>query len=187
MGTPATSPANPASSEPGRPFEAVTHPEPDPLLEIDAFFVGLAARDRRFAEDTAERAGEHKAFVDGFRASCQWEVRPAMEAVLDRLHRNGGGGLIEEHASTQARPNPRLTLWMSLDGDIVGSPRPDRHPYFQVDANIDGREIQISEGDRYPGGGGSRSGRAAVWKLAELKRDRITTEIVGILRRAVPS
>ena len=71
-----------------------------------------------------------------------------MEAVLDRLRQYGGDGLIVEHPGGEARVStPRLTLWMSLQGEISGAPRLDRHPYLQLDADVENRMIRLTEGD----------------------------------------
>src|SRR5262249_26920616 len=59
--------------------------------------------------------------------TCVNEVRPAMRAVLQRLQRLGGDGLVEEHPGGEARfRKPGLALWMSLKDKIAGKPRPDR-------------------------------------------------------------
>ena len=89
-----------------------------------------------------------------------------MEAVVARLRRDGGGGLVnfEPHGG-RAGPEPRLTLWMSLEGEIVGAPRQDRHPYLQFDAVIERRKVRVSEGDMWRGGGSHRSGPIGLWDL----------------------
>jgi len=157
----------------------------DPLSEIDVILAGVAAKDR---ESVARSAHEHdvrEEFLHEFQLRCEREVRPAMEAVLARLRSSGGGGLIEEHPGGEARVStPRLTLWMSLEGPLVGNPRPDRDPYLQLDADVNAREVQLSEGDMWQGAGGGHSGRMGEWQLSELTGARVSEELLGILRRA---
>ena len=121
----------------------------------------------------------------GFAIACETEVRPAMKAVLDRLRQLGGGGLVEEHAGGEPRfPQPRIVLWMSLKGELVGEPRPDRYPYLQLEADVERRQVQVDEGDMWRGAGGRTSGRARAWDLSELTRQRVTDELLVIARRA---
>ncbi len=108
-----------------------------------------------------------------------------MEAVLRQLEHSGGAGIIEEHGAGEARVRyPRLMLWMSLEGDIDGIPRYDRNPYIQFDADHVKREVQVSEGDMWLGSGGNRSGPVGVWQLSELTSDRVTQELLTIVRRS---
>jgi hypothetical protein len=124
-------------------------------------------------------------FLADFAAACTNEVQPAMEAVLEELRKSGGGGVIEHHAGGEARfQHPGLILWMSLEGDVVGEPRPDRLPYLKLEAIVDGKEIRLSEGDMWHGGGGNRSGRIGTWQISDLTRDRIIGELLDIARRA---
>lgn len=70
-------------------------------------------------------------------------------------------GLIEEHHGGEPRvSSPRLTLWMSLQGAIDGTPRQDRNPYLQLDADVAGKVIRLTEGDSWRGSGASHSGSA---------------------------
>jgi hypothetical protein len=157
----------------------------DSLAGFDKIVAGVAQKSRESAERTTHDHDDQEQFLAGFQSTCQSEVRPAMQAVLERLQHAGGGGLIEEHAGDQARVrNPRLTMWMSLEGEIAGDPRPDRHPYLELDADMVGRNVQVSEGDMWLGAGGGRSGRVAVWQLAEITHDRVVEELLAIAQRA---
>jgi hypothetical protein len=153
------------------------------LGEIDTILAELAQRDIQAAASAVDTIDVEHRFLADFTAICNTEVRPAMTAVLQRLQHGGGGGLIEEHPGGEPRiPTPRLTLWMSLQGDVVGSPRPDRHAYLQLDASVVARQIAVSEGDMWRGRAG-RSGRVGTWQLREVTYDRIIQELVAILRR----
>jgi hypothetical protein len=124
-------------------------------------------------------------FLDEFAKACATEVRPAMDAVLERLRQLGGDGLVEEHSGGEARfPNPRLTLWVSLKGEIVGEPRLDRFPYLQLEADVERRKVQVDEGDMWRGAGGHSSGRVGAWDVDELRRDRIIKELLAVALRA---
>ena len=158
----------------------------DPLAEFDEIVEWVTQNDRQLADRDRRKRAEEQAFLVAFQLACQAEVRPAMETVLDRLRRDGGGGLIEEHPGGEARyRHPCLILWMSFQGEIVGEPRPDREPYLQLEADVVRRDIQVSEGDMWRGAGGMRSGRVGHWELSELSKHRITDELLAIARRAV--
>jgi hypothetical protein len=145
----------------------------------------VAQKDRDSDELTADRLEAGQKFLEDFAAACATEVRPAMDAVLERLRQLGGGGLVEEHPGGEARVhNPRLALWMSLKGEIVGEPRLDRYPYLQLEADVEKRKVQVDEGDMWRGAGGHSSGRVGAWDVAELTRDRITKELLAIAGRA---
>jgi hypothetical protein len=134
---------------------------------------------------TADWLQAGQKFLDDFAAACETEVRPAMEAVLERLRELGGGGLVEEHPGGEARfPKPRIALWMSLKGELVGEPRLDRYPYLQLEADPEGRKVQVDEGDMWRGAGGHSSGRVGAWDVAGLTRRRVTEELLAIARRA---
>jgi hypothetical protein len=156
-----------------------------PLAEIDSIVANVALKNREAAESSARTADEREEFSSGFRTACQTELRPAMQAVLERLQAAGGGGVIEEHPGGEPRfPAPRLTLWMSLAGEIAGAPRVDRCPYLEIEADVAKRRAQVSEGDMWRGGGGGRSGRVAEWQLPELTYEHVVQELLSIARRA---
>jgi hypothetical protein len=155
------------------------------LADIGAVVAALKQRDVSSAESAAQVLEDREAFFDEFRATCQDEVRPAMQAVLDRLRLEGGDGLIEEHPGGEPRVStPRLTLWMSLQGPMEGVPRQDRNPYLQLDADVVDRVIRLTEGDSWRGGGAGHSGSAGTWKPADVTRALVTRELAEIVRRS---
>lgn len=157
----------------------------DPLSEIDDLMRIRRDEDQTSADHAAQVLADRSEFSDEFVRVCQVQVRPAMEAVIERLRRNGGGGVIEERPENLARGQAhRLTLWMSFSGEIVGTPRPDRHPYLQLDADVAKRAVTVSEGDMWQGRGGGRSGKAGEWKLSEITSAQVTDKILEIIRRA---
>lgn len=157
----------------------------DPLAAIDQLMRTRREEDRESADRAAQMLADRSEFSDEFAVVCDREVRPAMEAVVERLRHNGGGGVIEERAADLARNQAhRLTLWMSFSGDIVGAPRPDRHPYLQLDATVGKRVVTVSEGDMWQGRGGGRSGKVAEWQLSEITQALVTGTILDIIRRA---
>ncbi len=157
----------------------------DPLTDIGAVVAALKQRDVLSAESAAQVLEGRGAFFDEFRAICQGVVRPAMEAVLDRLRMEGGDGLIEEHPGGEPRVStPRLTLWMSLQGPIEGAPRQDRNPYLQLDADVVDRVIRLTEGDSWRGGGAGHSGSAGTWKPADVTDALVIRELADIVRRS---
>lgn len=171
---------NPGSDE---PVGAGTE---DPLAEIDRLMRKRMDDAKRLADMNARLAAERSEFSAGFSKACDERVRPAMEAIVERLRRNGGGGLIVERpVDVSLHHDHRLTLWMSLVGEISGTPREDRLPYLQLDADVQKRSVIVSEGDMWEGHGGSHSGRTAEWQVSEITHALVTEEALAILRRAV--
>lgn len=157
----------------------------DPLAGIGEIVAALKQRDLVSAESAAQVLEGREAFFDEFRATCERVVRPAMQAVLDRLRQEGGDGLIEEHPGGEARVStPRLTLWMSLQGPMEGVPRQDRNPYLQLDADVVDRVIRLTEGDSWRGGGAGHSGSAGTWKPADVTGALVIGELSEIVRRS---
>jgi hypothetical protein len=157
----------------------------DPLVEVDEILMRREERLRQAADRTGIEEARRQQFLDDFATVCECEVRPAMEAVCDRLRRDGGGGFIEEHAGGEPRyPLPRLTLWMSLAGEIPGPGREDRNPYLRLDADATHGYVQVAAGDMWQGGGTHTAGRAGTWKLSEITSDLVEHTIVDILRRS---
>jgi hypothetical protein len=157
----------------------------DGLGEIDRLMEKRHVDDRQSADRSARRLADRSEFSVAFAKVCQDQVRPAMEAVAARLRQNGGGGLIEERpANLRLDQDHRLTLWMSLSGEVADPARPDRNPYLQLDADTSRRVVAVSEGDMWEGSGGNRSGKVADWQLGDLSGPRVTGELLPILRRA---
>lgn len=172
------------SQTPGATTEVTEATGPDPLAEIDELMRKRLGDQRDAADESAQLSADRSEFSAEFTRVCQEQVRPAMEAIVERLRRNGGSGLIEEHPADYRYPNDRLVLWMSLHGEIVGSPRQDRHPYLQLDADVSSRAVAVAEGDMWAGHGGNRSGKVTEWQLSEITASRVTEEVLAILRRA---
>ena len=158
----------------------------DPLAEIDRLMEKRSDDVRRSADRSAQLLADRSEFSAEFATICEQQVRPPMQAIIERLRRNGGGGLIEETVEDPSRhPGHRLTLWMSLNGEIAGSPSPDLHPYLQLHTDVNKRCVVVSEGDMWQGHGGSRSGKIGEWWLSEITAGRVTNEALDILRRSV--
>jgi hypothetical protein len=157
----------------------------DPLASFDTILAQIAEREVETDARSAHRIDANKKFLAAFAEACEREVRPAMEAVIARLRSGGGGGSIEQHPGGEARfLNASLIAWMSLEGEIVGEPRPDREPYLQIEADVDAHEVPVFEGDMWRGGGGGRSGRVATWQLSDLTNAGIIAELLEIARRS---
>jgi hypothetical protein len=157
----------------------------DPLIEIDSALAALNERDKQSTESASRLLEARQDFLDEFHAVCETLVRPAMESVLDRLRQDGGDGVIEEHPGGEARVStPRLTLWMSLQGEISGVPRLDRHPYLQLDADIENRVIRLTEGDSWHSKGTGHSGSAGTWIPADVTRALVIEELLAIVLRS---
>jgi len=158
----------------------------DLLAGFGPLVAAVAQGDRDSADRSAERLEAGQKFLDDFATACESEVKPAMNAVLERLRQVGGGALVEEHPGGEARfTKPRIALWMSLEGE-VGAPRLDRYPYLLLEADIDSRTVQVDEGDMWRGAGGNCSGRVGVWEVPELTRERVIRELLAIAQRAAP-
>jgi hypothetical protein len=183
MGAPS---ANSTTPSPVRPADvAGLSTVADPLAGFGPILAAVAQRDRDAADAGADRLDARRKFLDDFTAACQTEVRPAMDAVVERLRQLGGDGLVEEHPGGEARfRSPRLALWMSLKGRIVDEPRLDRYPYLLLEADVEGLKVQVDEGDMWGGAGGNTSRRVGAWEVSELTRQRVTEELLAIARRA---
>lgn len=167
-------------------LEAVPSGGVDPLAEIDQLMQTKLREEQEAADLRAQLQIDRSDFAAEFTTVCDQQVRPAMEAVLERLRRNGGGGVIEERPENIGEHHThRLTLWMSLRDEITGAPRQNEHPYLQLDAEVGKRSVTVSEGDMWQGHhGAGRSGRFAEWQAAEITAARVTEELLAILRRA---
>ena len=174
------------TQSPRATLDAVLASEDDPLAEIDQLMQNKLREQKEAADRSAQAQTDRSDFAAEFTSVCEQQVRPAMQAILERLRRNGGGGVIEERPEEVGqRRTHRLILWMSFSGEITGAPRQDRHPYLQLDADLDKRSVTVSEGDMWQGHGGNRSGKLAEWQLVEITAPRVTQEILAIIRRAL--
>ena len=167
-------------------LEATPGDEEDPLAEIDQLMQNRLRREKETADRGVQLLAARADFAAAFDKVCAQQVRPAMETILERLRSNGGGGVIDERPEDISQHHThRLTLWMSFMGEINGAPRQDRHPYLQLDAEVDKRSVTISEGDMWQGHSGNRSGKSAEWQLEEITAGRVTQELLAIIRRAL--
>ena len=148
---------------------------------IDEILGHWADRERKWDEERLELKAERERFLLDFEEIARTTIKPAMEAVVQRLQKDGGGGTVWDGES-QTTGRPRLILWMSLEGEITGTPRQDRNPYLQLDANVIYRRIDLWEGDMWQKLGTSRA--TSPWQLSEITSESITERIVGILERA---
>jgi hypothetical protein len=108
-------------------------------------------------------------------------LKPTLEAVIQRLRRDGGDGILRERRSDGVH-GPRLTLWMSLEGEISAEPHQDRNPFLQLDADVAHRRVTVWEGDMWQKQGVSQ--QTAPWRLSEISPAGVTERVVGILGRA---
>jgi hypothetical protein len=155
------------------------------LDQIDHILGERSKALRALRDQAAELHAEQSAFLSAFAAKCEKEIAPAMESIVSRLRANGGGGLVDyEPDGGRVTTTPRLTLWMSFEGEITGTPRQDRHPYFQLDADVGSEKAKISEGDMWEGGGSHHSGPLGLWDLEAVTAERVTDEVLSILSRA---
>jgi hypothetical protein len=153
----------------------------DSVAEIDQIVGDWNDLRKMGLEQQAQAKVERGQFLEDFQTITDSVIRPAMQAAVDRLGKDGAGGLIEEREESPLH-RPRITLWMSLDGDIAGTPRQDLNPYLQLDADVELRRIDVWEGDMWEKGGTSRS--TSPWELGEVTTEIVTERILGILRRA---
>ena len=73
------------------------------------------------ANQGAQLTADRSEFSAQFARVCQEQVRPAMDAIIERL-RPQRRGVIEEYSADYRYQNHRLIMSMSLDGEIVGTP-----------------------------------------------------------------
>jgi hypothetical protein len=174
------------TSEDGGPgvTVATTATADEVLAAFGPLLAAVAQRDRDSAELSAETQAAGQKLLADFAKACETEVKPAMNAVRQRLRQLGGDALIEEHPGGEARyTKPRIALWMSLEGE-VGVPRLDRYPYLLLEVDVEERKVQVDEGDMWKGAGGNSSGRAGKWEVSDLTADRVLRELLAIAQRA---
>ncbi|HEY5026171.1 MAG TPA: hypothetical protein VII76_14440 [Acidimicrobiales bacterium] len=156
---------------------------PGPLDEVDRIFEGRVQGLSHGSERQARIDTENIRLRQEFSALCASTVRPAMESFLERVRVHGGGGLIEERSGVEhAGVSPRIRLWMSLSGELIGRPRRDQHPYLQLDLDVERQEVTLEAGDMWKGHGSS--GPVGVWIASEITGAMVTQSLVDVLRRA---
>jgi hypothetical protein len=151
------------------------------LAALDEVLASWSADRKAFAKQGAEANEQRKRFVLEANQVFELIVRPAMEAAVDRLGQDGGGGRVQERPGDD-RQNLRFTLWMSLEGEVANPPRQDRNPYLQLDLDAANEQVDVWEGDMWEKQGSSHVGKP--WVLAEITTDSVTERIVAILRRS---
>jgi cytochrome P450 len=160
----------------------------DPLAPIDEIEQSWIDGERHRAEDAERVTAARSEFSADFTRRFEDDVRPTMEAIIERLQADGGGGVIlERPADDSRRFAHRFTLWMSLLGEIEGTPREDRQPYLRLDADVDKRCVEVWEGDLWRNRRGGTSRKVAEWTLQEMDGTRVEREAIEILRRSADS
>ena len=160
-----------------------TTASPGPLDEVDRIFEGRLRGLSHGSERQARIDTENLRLRQEFAAMCASTIRPAMELFLERVRVNGGGGLIEERSGVEnTGVAPRIRLWMSLSGELIGRPRRDQHPYVQLDLDVQRHEVTLEAGDMCKGHGSS--GPVGVWIASEITGAMVTQSLVDVLRRA---
>ena len=124
---------------------------------------------------------EEEKFLNDFREISGRVIKPAMEAVVQRLQRDGGDEMIWD-GEPDAMHRPRVILWMSLKGKDDGPPRQDLNPYLQLDVDTPHRRIDIWEGDTWEHAGVSRA--TTPWHLTDISTESVNRRVMGILDRA---
>jgi hypothetical protein len=116
----------------------------DSLSEIDQIVDQWSHLGQESADERAHAEIERAHFLQEFQVITSSVMRPTMEMAIERLRKDGGGGLIEEHGLNVLH-KPRVTLWMSMEGAIAGSPRQDLTPFCNstptwcIDGSMSGR------------------------------------------------
>jgi hypothetical protein len=151
------------------------------LVVIDEMIAQYQLDERSLDHELQRLAAERATFIRATASSFRRVVKPLFESVVSRLADDGGGGRVEERL-TDGREDLRITLWMSLDGPIIGAPRQDCHPYIQFDIDATNRRIRVWEGDMWRGEGVSRS--TLPLSLDQLTEEAILDRAVAVLRRA---
>ncbi len=160
----------------------------DPLAPIDEIEQDWIERERLRTEETERILAARSEFSAEFNRRFEEYVRPAMEAIIQRLQADGGGGVILERPADESRHfTQRFTLWMSLLGEIENTPREDRNPYLRLDADVDKRCVEVWEGDLWRNRRGGTSKKVAEWTLEDMDENHVVREAIEILRRSAAS
>jgi hypothetical protein len=174
---------DPVEARGSSPSTDLTTPSSDDLAEVDQIFEKRSGALDHAAERQSHMATEHVRLREEFSAVSAGTIRPAMESFLERLRVNGGGGLVEERSGVEsAGVAPRIRLWMSLSGELIGRPRRDQHPYFQLDLDVARQQVNLDEGDMWKGRG--TSGPVGAWITSEITGAMVTESLLDVLRRA---
>jgi nucleotidyltransferase/DNA polymerase involved in DNA repair len=152
----------------------------DSLQQIDQIVDHWSHLRQESAEEQAHSEVEREHFLKDFQDITNSVIRPTMEMAIERLRTDGGDGLIEER-HLDALHKPRVTLWMSMQGEVA-NPRQDLNPFLQLDADMVNRRINVWEGDMVENQGTSRA--TSPWSLPEVTPESIMDRIVDVLRRA---
>ena len=158
-----------------------SNPE-DRLATVDALLATYRDQQSAAASLRRELDAERETFVDEAHHALEYIAKPALWAIAQRLLTDGGGGMVVEQAAESKR-GQRLTLWMSLEGQVASPPRVDRYPYLRIDVDVPGRVLTVWEGDMWNGRGASRS--AQPFTLETLTTDEVERRAIGIIRRVV--
>lgn len=153
----------------------------DSLAAIDELVADYRVEEQAFEHAVALAASERAAFVRAATSALRDVVKPLFETVATRLAHDGGDGRVDERCP-EGRHGLRITLWMSLDGPIVGTPRQDRNPYVQLDIDAERRQVRVWEGDLWRGLGTSRPGSPLSER--DLTEDVVLARTMEVLRRA---
>jgi hypothetical protein len=178
-----TSPRPSDDPEPQSSSAADTAVSTDLLDEVDHIFE-MRSRDLGMSgERRSQIDAERVALREEFSSACAHTIRPAMQAFLERMRANGGGGLIEERSGVQRTGvAARIRLWMSLSGEIIGRPRRDQHPYLQLDLDVVEQRVNLVEGDKFKGHGDA--GPVGSWAVSEITGPLVTQSLIDVLQRA---
>lgn len=104
MGSPSATPTASGAIDLTHPGAGAGEPTVTDLLEgFGPLLEAVAQRDHDSDEITADRIEAGQKFLEDFATACATEVRPAMEAVLERLRQFGGDGLVEERSGGEVR------------------------------------------------------------------------------------
>jgi hypothetical protein len=106
-------------------------------------------------------------------------IRPAMEATLTCLAREGGGGRIEERRGDD-RHSLRLIPWMAVEGDGATTTCPDRDPYLQLDIDVATRRVDVWSSDIGDQPGSART--MSAWPLSAITGQSLTHRVTDLLR-----
>ncbi len=156
-------------------------PSQDSLRDIDLILERWSERESEFVEEQERVRAERERLVADFEDLSRLVIKPAMESIIQRLRKDGGDGVIQEGQSGVAH-GPRLTLWMSLKGQIAGLPRQDLNPYLQLDLDVEHLQVDVWEGDMWGKRGTCR--RTSPWTLEEISSESVIDRAVAILSRA---